>query len=202
MTRPLPLSILCGITVVLLFWTSVSHATSLPSGLDIDSYIQNEVAYRYRAEPAFTKLLTYFQLEARYRLSDWGRITLIGRVSYDAIYDLLSLSTISPFPNRFDPTAPRPTHVDHFFIELREAYIDLFFPKVDMRIGSQIARWGVIEGFRITDELNPLDFSEFLMREIGDRYIPVFMVKADYYQNQTTWEGVWIPQLKFNEPAP
>jgi len=92
--------------------------------------------------------------------------------------------------------------VKHFYPRAREVYLDLFFPKVDLRIGEQISRWGVIEGFRITDELNPLDFGEFILREVTDRYIPVFMVKADYYQGATTWELVWIPQLVFNRPAP
>ena len=149
-----------------------------------------------------TKLLTFYQLESRYKVTDWARITLIGRIAYDPIYDIQPLSVTSPFGDRFDPTAPRPGHVKHFYPRVREAYLDLFFSKMDLRIGEQITRWGVVEGFRITDELNPLDFNEFILREVSDRYIPVFMVKADYYRGDTTWEGVWIPQLIFNRPAP
>ena len=175
---------------------------TLPPNLEIDQFIQNESAYRYQYDPAVTKLLTFYQLEGRYKIREWARLTVTGRIAYDPIYDIQPLSVTSPFGDRFDPTAPRPTFVKHFYPRVREAYVDLFFSKLDLRIGEQIARWGVIEGFRITDELNPLDFSEFLLREVTDRYIPVAMVKADFYQGDTTWEGVWIPQLIFNRPAP
>jgi hypothetical protein len=165
-------------------------------------YLQNEVAYRYREAPAVTKLLTYYQIEARYTYSPKLVWTGIGRISYDPIYDLEALDTINPFQDRFQSTEPRDiTHVKHFYSRVREFYADLFFEKADLRIGKQITRWGVIEGFRITDELNPLDFSEFLLRELTDRYIPLWMVKADYYFQQMTLEWIWIPDLTFNRSA-
>lgn len=190
-----------ALAVLFLFPLSVS-AFLLPSDFQVDQFIQNELAFRYREEPAVTKLLTFYQLDARYPFFDNVRLTFIGRIAYDTIYDLQDLSTINPFGNRFDPDLPQPTEVKHFFPRVRELYVDFFFEKVDLRIGRQIARWGVIEGFRITDELNPLDFSEFILREITDRYIPEFMVKADYYYLDTVWEGVWIPIPSFHRPAP
>jgi len=166
-------------------------------------FIQNETAYRYRESAAFTKLLTFYQIDVRYSHSPKLKWTGIGRISYDAIYDLQDLDATNPFQNRFQPTEPRDiSDVKHFYSRIREFYADLFFEKVDVRIGKQIARWGVIEGFRITDELNPLDFNEFLLRELTDRYIPLWMVKADYYFQEMTLEWVWIPDLTFNRPAP
>ena len=187
---------LCSI----LFFPAGGRAQS--ENWEAHQYLQNEVAYRYREAAAFTKLLTYYQLEARYSYSPRLKITGIGRISYDPIYDLVALDTINPFQDRFQSTEPRDiSHVKHIYSRFREFYADLFFEKLDLRIGKQITRWGVIEGFRITDELNPLDFSEFLLRELTDRYIPLWMVKADYYFQKMTLEWVWIPDLTFNRPA-
>jgi hypothetical protein len=170
---------------------------------ETNQFIQNEIAYRYRESAAFTKLLTYYQIEVHYAYSPKLKWTGIGRLSYDPIYDLQDLDTTNPFQNRFQTTEPRDiSHIKHFYSRIRELYADLFFEKADIRIGKQIARWGVIEGFRITDELNPLDFSEFLLRELTDRYIPLWMVKADYYFQNMTLEWIWIPELKFNQSAP
>lgn len=175
----------------------------LPDGLRVDQSLQQETAYRVASEPAFTKLLSFYQIESRYRHSSRVDFTAIGRISYDPIYDVQDLSRTNPFQDRFQQSTPRSiSDVDAFDITLKEAYGDFFFDKVDLRIGKQITRWGVIEGFRITDELNPLDFNEFILREIEDRYIPLWMLKLDTYFQNTTFQLVWIPELKFHEPAP
>ncbi|WDT81620.1 MAG: hypothetical protein MPW14_07815 [Candidatus Manganitrophus sp.] len=95
----------------------------------------------------------------------------------------------------------RKIEVEQKDTELREFYLDLFFPRFDLRIGKQIVRWGVVEGARVTDEVNPLDFQEFILREIQDRYIPLWMVKADLYFDPNTVEILWIPDLEFHKPA-
>jgi hypothetical protein len=190
--------------MIFLFWILCLPARSDAQSerWETDQFIQNETAYRYRESAAFTKLLTFYQIETRYTSSPRLKWTGIGRLSYDAIYDLQDLDTTNPFQDRFESTEPRDiSQVKHFYSRIREFYADLFFEKADIRIGKQIARWGVIEGFRITDELNPLDFNEFLLRELTDRYIPLWMIKADYYFQETTLEWIWIPDLTFNRAA-
>ncbi len=170
--------------------------------LSLHHRIQSETAYRYQSSPTFTKLLNYYELEARYDYSRDLVVTAIGRLSYDAIYDLSALTTINPFQDRFESTEPREIpEVDPFEADLRELYADIYFDRVDLRIGKQINRWGVIEGFRITDELNPLDFREFILRELTDKTIPIWMAKADIYLQNMSLELVWIPELLFNRPA-
>lgn len=164
--------------------------------------IQNEIAYRYQNAPNFTKLLNYYQLEARYDYSRDLAFTAIGRLSYDAIYDTQSLSSTNPFQDRFQSTEPREfPDIDAFDADFRELYADIYFDRVDLRLGKQITRWGVIEGFRITDELNPQDFSEFILRELSDKYIPIWMAKADIYFENAALQVIWIPELVFNRPA-
>lgn len=199
--------VISNLFLAILLLSSAGTSTALapfPSeNLQINQVVQQEAAYRYREAGALTKLLTFYQLEGRYAPTDRLKITGIGRISYDAVYDLQDLSTTNPFQDRFQSNAPRGiSEVKHLYLRTRELYADLIFEKVDLRIGKQIARWGVIEGFRITDELNPLDFSEFLLRELTDRYIPLWMVKGNYYFENAGLELIWIPELRFNRPAP
>ncbi|MFQ5949775.1 MAG: hypothetical protein ACE5J1_03705, partial [Nitrospiria bacterium] len=63
-------------------------------------------------------------------------------------------------------------------------------------------RWGVVEGSRVTDVINPLDFYELILRDIDDRYIPLFMVKGDLYLGANSFEAIWIPEVKGHRPAP
>ncbi len=189
--------------VALIFLLSVALKTDLSAkDYSLHHLIQTEVAYRYQNSPAFTKLLNYYQLEVRYDYSPSLIFSAISRLSYDAIYDLKDLSSINPFQDRFQSTEPREiSEVDSFDADFRELYADIYFDKVDLRLGKQITRWGVIEGFRITDELNPQDFSEFILRELSDKYIPIWMAKADVYFENMALELVWIPELIFNRPA-
>ncbi len=175
----------------------------LPQNLSLHQFIQHETAYRVASAPAFTKWLTIYQLEAKYRYSAEINFTAIGRFSYDAIHDLQDLGRTNPFQDRFTQSTPRNiTGVNPLDADFKELYGDFFFDRTDIRMGKQINRWGVIEGFRITDELNPIDFNEFILRELTDRYIPLWMLKIDTYFDRATLQFVWIPELRFHKPAP
>lgn len=169
----------------------------------MQQFIQQETAYRVGSAPAFTKLLTFYQLAVRYRYSSDLRFTAIGRIAYDPIHDLQSLAKTNPFQDRFaSSSSSTVTDTDAFDADIREFYGDFFFENTDLRIGKQIIRWGVIEGFRITDELNPIDFNEFILRELEDRHIPLWMLKLDHYFEKYSLQFVWIPELIFHRPAP
>ncbi len=194
-----------AVTVALLLniYRVPASGNSLPEGLEVHHFLQQETAHRVASSPAFTKLLTFYQLETRYRYSSNVNLMAIGRLSYDPIHDLQDLSRTNPFQDRFQQATPRNiSDIDPFNAEIREAYGDFFFKKVDLRIGKQIVRWGVIEGFRLTDALNPIDFNEFILRELTDRYIPLWMLKTDTYLQNMTLQFVWIPELVFHQPAP
>jgi len=187
----------------IIFFVSPVFGQMLPEGLALQHFIQQETAYRVASAPAFTKLLTFYQLEARYRYSADLRFTVIGRVAYDPIYDLQNLTKTNPFQDRFASSTPGTVEdADAFDAEIREIYGDFSFENTDLRIGKQIIRWGVIEGFRITDELNPIDFNEFILRVLTDRYIPLWMLKLDHYFDRSALQFIWIPELVFHRPAP
>ncbi|MBI1824577.1 MAG: hypothetical protein HY200_03380 [Nitrospirae bacterium] len=167
-------------------------------------YAKTELAYRYPQNAAFTKFLNLFQLELHTTFSDRIRLVSIGRVTYNAIYDLEDFFEVNPLRKEFSRSAAEisafsPRRSDAL---LREFYLDWNSSMLDLRLGKQIVRWGLIEGFRITDAVNPMDFTEFILREVGDRYIPLWMAKGDFYFGDISLETLFIPDLTFHQAAP
>ena len=76
---------------LLIFWTSPVSSAVLPEKLNLRQFIQTEAAYRVAESPALTKLLNFYQIEARYDVSRKIVLTAVGRVAYDAVYDLKDL---------------------------------------------------------------------------------------------------------------
>ncbi|NQT96816.1 MAG: hypothetical protein HQ562_03655 [Candidatus Marinimicrobia bacterium] len=78
-------------------------------------------------------------------------------------------------------------------IGLREVYLDIFFDKLDLRLGKQQIIWGKGDGVFITDIVSPKDLSEFLLRDFDEIRMGVTSAKIDYYLGNNTLELVWIP---------
>lgn len=181
-------------------------------------YFRNETSFRYVSPTGFDKILNILQLEGRYRITP--KVQLAGRLRafYDAVYEVESVDVVSPRKGPdtiltddvtgadqvrdLDPHNVRDVDIVKDRIELKELYLDINFRNFDLRIGRQIVRWGVVEGARVTDEINPLDFYELILRDIDDRYIPLFMIKGDLYLGANTFEGMIIPEVRGHRPAP
>ena len=186
------------------------------SKLSLSGYVRNETAFRIHQPSAFSKILNILNLQTNYTFSRRVMIQSRIRSFYDSVYDLEDIDTISP---RRGPISiitenlsadeveaveagnVRNVEIQQTGVELRELYLDVQLPTLDLRIGKQIVRWGVVEGARVTDEINPLDLGEFILREVEDRYIPLWMVKSDFYTDDYTLEAIWIPDLRFHQPA-
>jgi hypothetical protein len=80
-------------------------------------------------------------------------------------------------------------------IGLREAYMDIYFNAVDLRIGKQQIIWGKADGVFITDIVSPKDLSEFLLRDFDEIRMGVTSLKANYYLGDNTFEFVWAPNF-------
>lgn len=181
--------------------------------IEVRGYLKNETAYRYVSPAAFAKILNILQVEPSYSFNSNIKLSARAWVYYDLAYDIQDVGTIAPikaftFIQPPGPGEPEPKiknlrtiQVDKYGIDLKEIYFDLFFGSMDFRVGKQIIRWGIVEGWRILDAVNPLDFKEHILRDVSDRYIPLWMVKADYYAGPITIEGLWIPDVKGHEPA-
>ncbi|MBI5136759.1 MAG: hypothetical protein HZA24_05410 [Nitrospirae bacterium] len=168
-----------------------------PAGAAVSGRLQQELAVRVSGQPLPTKGLSFLQLEGTGALGP-GSYMVIGRVFYDGVLDAADPYEINPNLAPGDPLDP-----DYFAgAELKEAYADFLGDRADVRVGRQIVRWGLLEGARITDRVNPLDFREFLFRDVEDRYIPLWMVRADVYPAWGHLQWLAIPDLRFHKPAP
>jgi hypothetical protein len=85
-------------------------------------------------------------------------------------------------------------------IGLREAYVDIYFDEVDLRVGKQAVVWGKAEGAFITDIVSPQDMRSFILADFTEIRKGVPAVKADWYTGPYTIEGVWIPQFVPSTP--
>lgn len=85
-------------------------------------------------------------------------------------------------------------HSDQKFeFGLREAYLDVYFNSMDLRIGKQQIIWGKADGVFITDVISPKDLQQFLLPDFDEIRIGITAVKADYYLGNNTFELVWVP---------
>ena len=76
---------------------------------------------------------------------------------------------------------------------LRQAYIDLYWSSVDLRVGRQQVVWGKADGVFITDLVSPKDLRRFLLPDFEEIRIGVDAVKLNYYHGSSTFELIWIP---------
>jgi hypothetical protein len=88
--------------------------------------------------------------------------------------------------------------------ELREAFVDLRFGRLDVRAGRQIIAWGRADGVNPTDNLSGQDLT-LLVPDEADRRLGSTAVRASYYVGDVSLIGVWLPESrghKFALPAP
>lgn len=175
--------------------------------LSLGGYLKNETAYRLDEPRSITKIRNIVQLNGDYTFSASYKLGFSAWAYYDLAYDLFDYETISArfardddkplvFVNDLDQKKDSPG------AELRELYLDIITRDADIRVGKQIVVWGVLEGIRITDEINPLDFRELILPDLMDYRIPLWTVKTDLYRGDDSYQLLWIPDIKFHQPAP
>ncbi len=142
-------------------------------------------------------------------LAGYLKIRLSGDISRDNEYENLfeaepkvffsvkypvndSLLVFVSASGKYDYYTGGDTRYDHE-IALHEAYVDIFFDTLDVRVGNQIISWGRTDFINPTDVINPLDLTNMLTGETAERKVPTFAVKLDYYHGNTTAELVVAP---------
>ncbi|MDX1810535.1 MAG: DUF1302 family protein [Gammaproteobacteria bacterium] len=180
---------------------------SVPSKYLFSGYLKNETAYRFDEPRSFTKIRNTFSLNYQYMFNRRVKFYTSGWMYYDPVYELFDYNTIvaRDVRDKANPLAflaQLDKEKDDKGYDLREFYFDLYLENLDLRIGKQFVVWGVIEGIRVVDEINPMNFRELIIPELLDYRIPLWTFKADYYGEKTSYEFLWIPDLKFHKPAP
>ena len=79
-------------------------------------------------------------------------------------------------------------------LRVLEAYADVFFDRVDLRVGRQVLAWGETDGAFITDVLAPLDLTRFLAQDAADLRLGLMAVRATAYLGDVTADAVLVPR--------
>lgn len=89
--------------------------------------------------------------------------------------------------------------------ELREAFVDFRFGRVDVRAGRQIIAWGRADGLNPTDNLTGEDLT-LLAPDDDDRRLGTTALRASYYLGDVSVTGFWLPEFRGHRfplpPAP
>jgi hypothetical protein len=114
------------------------------------------------------------------------RLVVAGRVGYDGKIGN---------PDRGNPwLALEDVYQDKdIFAGLDEAYVEVIFRHVELRVGKQKVSWGRLDDVQPTDHLNPEDQSEFYFRPELDRKIGVPGVRLTWFAGPWTTDAVWNP---------
>jgi hypothetical protein len=87
------------------------------------------------------------------------------------------------------------------FLDLREAYTDLYWGPLDLRLGHQIIVWGRADGINPTNNLTPVDWRIRSPNE-DDRRLANFGARAFLNFSPVRLEGVWMPVYRAIELPP
>lgn len=177
------------------------------SSFDLSGYLKHEAAYRFREPRSITKLRNIFYVNAQAPLLDSANLNIAAWAYYDHAYDLFNYETISARleRNSEEPLAfveNLPQEKDSPVAAIRELYLDISLDSADLRVGKQYIIWGVLEGVRIVDEINPQDFRELILPDLLDYRIPLWSAKLDLFSDWGDLQFIVIPELEFHKPAP
>jgi hypothetical protein len=78
--------------------------------------------------------------------------------------------------------------------DVREAFVNLKFGRLDIRAGRQIIAWGRADGINPTDNLTGEDL-RLLAPEDDDRRIGAAAIRASYYFGDVSLTGIWLPEF-------
>jgi len=135
--------------------------------------------------------------ELEFDLRDWGRITAIGRLRFDAS-DRLEPGG-SPGQDVRSPQSRRLFIGQHGDAELRELYWDFDVGNSYVRLGKQQVVWGQADGLRVLDVVNPLDFREWILGDLEDRRIPTWMANVEIPVGDLNIQLLWVPDHSYDD---
>lgn len=164
--------ILLGICILL--FTTANSALALDPMMEGRLNISGHVANRTyvntsdkKSRGYLMKLENRFNLGVEYKVADCLVLFARGLYYYDAVYDLQSR-----YRNTRGLDLRQPG--DEW---LREAYVDYLSEKLDMRLGKQFVVWGAVDGVKILDKINPINYRDWVL---NDERIPLWMWKIEY----------------------
>jgi hypothetical protein len=134
-----------------------------------------------------------------FNLGESAQTTLIVRGRFDGVDEL---SPGQPTQRTRSHWNRRAYLGDNADLELREFYVDANVDDLFVRLGKQQVVWGQADGLRVLDVLNPIDYREFILPEVDNRRIPLWMINAESPLGAGMLQLIMIPDQTYDELPP
>ena len=126
--------------------------------------------------------MAYFKKEAhKINSRNEGTLNLKGTVEFDKE---------SSFKMEMVSRKDLQDHFRNRLLYLREAYFLFVNQKIDVRLGKQLATWGTADIYSPTNNLNPVDYSDFF--DLENNQLGVWMVRAKRFHGNHAYTEVLI----------
>lgn len=167
--------------------------------LYVMGYINQSVGYgigndEYDTKQEWQSFRYDLLLEADYRPTSDIKIFVAGMLSGDWAYDVLSDD--SEWQDKgFNASRDELSHDTDFRDLLQEAHITWNPGNFSVRLGKQIVVWGETDGFRLMDQINPIDQRRGITDvEFESTILPIWLAKFEYYLQP---DSGWLQDLGF-----
>lgn len=168
--------------------------------IDLDTTLSVREVFETDRSSTHERTLEQVRLRAAISLASWLRFdsTTVGANGGPTIKS--DRSGVYNLDDVFQDLSPS--------VEFDEAYIDVFLPSVDLRLGKQKVAWGKLDRVQPNDLINPLTYNDPFLQEEAERKIGVPALQASYYLPATLGApaesrltAVWVPRyLPFRFP--
>ena len=156
-----------------------------------DGALTQTTAYRVADPQNFSMIKEMARMDLHFKFNEVLQMKIGGRAWYDAVYDL---------------TSQYPPEVNNFMRKeatVRDAYLDILTPKVNIRLGNQQIVWGESLSQFYADVVNPRDLRYFLIPTHEYIRIPIWAMDLRYFFTpNATWEVVVSPDQSVDKLAP
>jgi len=147
---------------------------------------------RFDTEKGLQSALTNLFVEADYKISDRLKFYTSERLSVDWVYPLKHNDS-SWHDKEFNRSRKNLNVDDEYWQILNEAHFTWVPENFLFRVGKQVVSWGETDGFRLMDQINPLDTRRgFADVEFENTIIPIWLIRSEYYPRITT---TWLQDL-------
>ncbi|MCC6272229.1 MAG: hypothetical protein IT572_02075 [Deltaproteobacteria bacterium] len=153
--------------------------------------LRQETAFRIASPRNFSKIRQFVKAETKFTFNDRLKLKLGGRGWYDAVYDVT---------DQYPPDVRDSLRKE---LTIRDAYLDITAPRVNIRIGNQQIVWGEALGQFFADVVTPKDLREFFLPSFEDVRIPIWALDLQYnFLPGWTLEAVLSPDMSVDKFAP
>jgi hypothetical protein len=176
--------------------------------LNLLGYITQSAAFSledenwYDTEKGLQSALFNFFIEGDYAPTDELKFYLSGMFTSDWNYEFKH-NDHTWNQKMFDQSRRYLYIDDEYWQLLKEAHVTWSPSNLLIRLGKQIVVWGETDGFRLMDQINPLDTRRgFADVQFETTVIPIWLLRAEYFiPVQTSWLTDLQVQTIFNPNA-